>query len=51
MPWRFPFPQRKRAEDAVCEIVTSDALHNRAALNPRTLKLYREIFQTHTTQD
>jgi hypothetical protein len=44
MPWRFPFSQRKRAEDAVCEIVTSDALHNRAALNPRTLKLYREIF-------
>jgi hypothetical protein len=44
MRWRFPFSRRKRAEEAVCEIVTSDALHNRAALNPRTLKLYREIF-------
>jgi len=44
MPWRFPFSRRKRAEQAVCEIVTSGALRNRAALNPWTLKLYRQTF-------
>src|SRR5215472_13660379 len=41
---RLLFPRPKRADDAVCEIVTSDALHNRAALDAWTLKLYREIF-------
>jgi len=44
MRWRLPLFRRTQAEDAVREIVTSEALHNRAALNAETLKLYSEIF-------
>jgi hypothetical protein len=47
MRWRSLFSRKTEAfdYDALVKLLTSDALYNRAALNPETLRLYHEMFR------
>jgi len=48
MRWRSLFSRRTQNEseafDALRKLLMSDALYNRAALNPETLRLYHRMF-------
>lgn len=47
MRWRSLFSRRTRndeAFDAIRELLAGDALYNRAALSPETLRLYHHMF-------